>query len=465
MAHPPRPRRAALALFTLLSLTLPADAVAGERSHASGAARPGAAPVHLAVNVAVNVADTVLVRAARLIDGTGAPVLAPAEVLVADGRIVAVGERLEAGPGVERIDLGEATLLPGLIDLHTHLTIEPELHWEDELLRSSPQRAALAAAMNARITLEAGFTTVRDMGTSWPYVDVAVRDAIDAGWIEGPRMQVAGAYISTTGGAGDARQFGPWVDVPGTDVLADSEDEVRRQARTHLKQGADFLKILATGAVLSQGAPPGAQLYSEDELRAAVEVARSFGTFVGSHAHGGEGILASLRAGVRTIDHGSMLPDEAIELLRARESFLVPTVYTSTWVIANQADGVTPPAQVQRSREIQSLKSESFQRALAAGLDIGFGTDAGVIPHGMNAHEFAVRVELGEDPMRSIVAATSLAAEIMGWSDRVGRVAPGLHADLIAVPGDPLVDIAQLEAVSWVMKGGQVVRGAAPPVR
>lgn len=402
--------------------------------------------------------DTTLIRAARLIDGTGAAPLAPAEVLVIDGFIAAVGHDLAVPQSATVVDLGDATLLPGLIDLHTHLTIEPDLHWEDELLRSSPQRAALAAAMNAHLTLQAGFTTVRDMGTSWPYVDVAVRDAIDSGWIEGPRMQVAGAYISTTGGAGDARQFGPWVEVPGTDVLADSEDEVRKQARTHLKQGADFLKILATGAVLSQGAPPGAQLYSEAELRAAVEVAASFGTFVGTHAHGGDGIVAALRAGVRTIDHGSMLSDEAVELLKARTSFLVPTVFTSTWVIENQADGVTPPAQVQRSREIQSLKSESFQRALAAGLDIGFGTDAGVIPHGMNAREFAVRVALGEAPMDAIVAATSLAAEIMGWSDRVGRIAPTLQADLIAVPGDPLQNIARLEEVSWVMKDGRIVR-------
>lgn len=415
-------------------------------------------PVHLyAQGPAVDSLGT-LIRAAQLIDGSGSDPIAPAEVWVRDGRIVEVGREIDVPQGTEVVDLGGATLLPGLIDLHTHLTIEPGLHWEDELIRSSPQRAALAAAMNARTTLHAGFTTVRDLGTSWPYVDLAVRDAIDAGWIEGPRMQAAGAYISTTGGAGDARQFGPWVDVPGTDVLADSEDEVRAQARSHLKQGADLIKILATGAVLSQGAPPGAQLYSEAELRTAVEVASTFGAFVATHAHGGQGIEAALRAGVRTIEHASMLTDDAISLLKERRSFLVPTIYTSTWVIANEAEGVTPPAQVQRSREIQSLKGQSFQRALDAGLDIGFGTDAGVIPHGANAKEFAVRVGLGEPPMQSIVAATSLAAEIMGWQDRVGRVAPGLYADLIAVAGDPLSDIRELERVTWIMKGGVVVQ-------
>lgn len=400
----------------------------------------------------------VAVRAARLIDGTGASSVPDAVVLVRGGRIQAAGSSLPIPEGADVIDLGGATLLPGLIDLHTHLISEAGVHWEDELLRSTPPRAALSGADNARVTLMAGFTTVRDMGTSWPYVDVALRDAIEAGWVPGPRMLVPGAYISTTGGAGDALQFSPYVQVPLADVLADDEDQVRRMARRHLKNGADFIKILATGAVFSLGAPPGVQLYSEQELRAAVEEAAHWGTTVAAHAHGTEGIEAALRAGVLTIDHGSMLDDEAISMLKERRSFYVPTLFTSEWTLAHEDSATTPASELKRSRDIAEVKYASFRKALAAGLDIPFGTDAAVIPHGMNAHELAVRVRLGEAPMHAIWSATGLAAEVIGWQDRVGTVATGRYADLVAVAGDPLTDITNLQRVRWVMKGGAVVK-------
>jgi imidazolonepropionase-like amidohydrolase len=432
-------------LLAFLSLaTLPRAASAQEPSGAAGGDRGDA--------------SVVAVRAARLLDGTGAPPLPDPVVLIRGERIEAVGSDLPIPRGAEVVDLGNATLLPGLIDLHTHLVNDPEIHWEDELLRSTPQEMALAAARNARITLEAGFTTVRDMGTSWPYVDVALRDAVEAGWLPGPRMQVAGAYVSSTGGAGDARQFPPYVQVPSAETLADGPEEVRKAARTHLKHGADFIKIMATGAVLSRGLPPGAQQYSEEELRAAVVEAGRWGRPVAAHAHGADGIKAALRAGVRTVDHGSMLDAEAVEMLRAREAFYVPTLYTSHWVVENAEEGVIPPAQVERSRRIMEQKHDAFRLALEAGLDIPFATDAAVIPHGLNAREFEVRVGLGEPPADAIVAATSLAAEVLGWQDRVGAVEPGLLADLIAVEGDPLADITELGRVVWVMKGGAVVK-------
>ncbi|MBK8057271.1 MAG: amidohydrolase family protein [Gemmatimonadetes bacterium] len=298
------------------------------------------------------------------------------------------------------------------------------------------------------MTLMAGFTTCRDMGPNWPYVDVELRRAIDAGAIPGPRLLVAGNYVSSTGGAGDARQFSIYVDVPIVQTLADGPDEVTKAVRTHLKQGADFIKILVTGAVLSKGISPGAQQYSDEEIRAAVTEARRWGKPVAAHAHGADGIKAALRAGVRTIDHGSYLDDEAIALLKAsnRQSFYAPTLYTSAVIERNDPANPVPESERERSRQIRSVKDAGFRRALAAGIPIGFATDALVIPHGDNAREFSERVRLGESPMSAIVSATALNAEILGWQDRVGTIGAGKLADLIAVPGDPLQDITRLEA-------------------
>lgn len=373
-------------------------------------------------------------------------------------RITQVGANLAVPAGARVIDLGAATLLPGLIDLHTHLTNRAGVHWEEGLLKTTPGHDALWGAYNARITLLAGFTTCRDMGPTWPFVDVDLRDAIDQGAVPGPRLLVAGNYVSPTGGAGDARQFSIYVDVPTVRNLADGPDEVTKAVRTNFKNGANFIKILATGAVLSKGTPPGAQAYSDAELQAAVVEANRWGRQVASHAHGADGIKASIRAGVRTVDHGSYLNDAAIALLKAtnRGTFYVPTLYTSVAIAADTA--TVPASERERSRQIAAIKDAAFRRALAAGLPIGFGTDASVIPHGENAKELEVRVRLGESAMSAITSATSLNAEIIGWSDRVGSVAPGRFADLIAVSGDPLRDIAQLQHVGFVMKGGVVYR-------
>src|SRR5207249_5617748 len=383
----------------------------------------------------------IVLRAARLIDGRGGAPIAPAAVMLRGDRIEAAGSGLAIPPGARVVDLGGATLLPGLIDLHTHLT-STGVHWEDELLKTTPAQAALHGAQNARITLLAGFTTCRDMGPTWPYTDIDLRKAIDEGLVPGPRLMVAGNYVSATGGAGDARQFSIYVDVPIVQNLADGVDAIRHVVRTNLKNGADFIKILATGAVLSKGTPPGAQQYSEDELHVAVEEAQRWGRYVAAHAHGTDGIKAAIRAGVRTVDHGSMMDDQAVELLRAHHAYFVPTLYTSESISMNAN---VPDPEKARSRQIKEQKDRSFQMVLKAGLPIGFGTDAAVVPHGQNAREFAYRVGLGQSPMAAIVSATSTAAEIMGWSDRIGTIDPGKFADLIAVSGDPLHDIPELE--------------------
>lgn len=409
--------------------------------------------------------DKIVLKAARLIDGRGGEPLAPAMVIIEGDRISEVGAQLAVPAGAKVIDLGRATLLPGLIDLHTHLCGKYGVHWEDELVKTTPAFSALWGAHNARVTLEAGFTTVRDMGTAWPYVDVELRDAIAAGAVPGPRMMVAGSYVSSTGGAGDAQQFSEYVRVPSVDNLADSPVEVVKQVRKNFKHGADFIKLLATGAVLSKGQAPGAQQFSDEEIQAAVTEANRWGRQVAVHAHGIGGIKTSIRAGVRTIDHGSYLDDEAIAMLQAsnRKTFYVPTLYTST-VIARQGKAANiPDSEIRRSQAISAIKDEGFRRAVAAGLPIGFATDSAVIPHGENAYEFLERARLGEKPMASIVSATSLNAEIMGWGDRVGAIEPGKFADLIAVAADPLADIKALLDVGFVMKGGVVRKNALAP--
>ncbi len=408
----------------------------------------------------VTASTQTVVKAARLLDGLGGAPLAPAMVRIDGERIVEIGTSIKIPDGAKVIDLGAATLLPGLIDLHTHLCGHYGTHWEDELIKTTPAYSALWGARNARVTLAAGYTTVRDMGTAWPYVDVELRNAINAGAVPGPRMFVAGAYVSSTGGAGDASQFSEYVLVPSVDNLADSPEEVVKQVRKNFKHGADFIKLLATGAILSKGQAPGAQQFSDEEILAAVKEANRWGRQVAVHAHGIGGIKTSIRAGVRTIDHGSYLDDEAIEMLKAsnRKTFYVPTLYTSKIIERDgRANGV-PESEIQRSRMISGIKDLGFKRALASGIPIGVGSDALVVPHGENAQELVCRAELGESPMSAIVSTTSLNAEIMGWSDRVGSVTEGKFADLIAVAGDPLKDIKELTKVGFVMKGGEVIK-------
>ena len=402
-----------------------------------------------------------IVKASRLIDGRGGPPLEPAAVRIAGDRIVEVARTLSVPAGATVVDLGGATLLPGLIDLHTHLTDRDDVHWEAALTTTTPPEAALWAAHNARVTLMAGVTTCRDMGPTWPYVDVELRKAIDRGIVIGPRMLVAGNYVSSTGGAGDARQFSIYLDVPLVRNLADGPEEIVKAVRTNFKYGADFIKILATGAVLSKGIQPGAQQYSAEEIRAAVTEANRWGRQVAAHAHGADGIKAAIRAGVRTVDHGSYLDDEAVAMLKnSRATYYVPTLALNSYV---QESSTVPESEKARGRAIESIMIAGFRRALAAGIPIGLGTDVPVIPHGLNARELAVRVSLGEPAMHAIVSATSLNAEIIGWQDQVGSVVAGKFADLIAVSANPLADIGALRDVKFVMKGGVVEKNRLAP--
>ncbi len=405
-------------------------------------------------------APVTVIKAGRLLDGRGGPPVAPAMVRVEGERIAEVGTNLSIPTDAKVIDLGDATLLPGLIDLHTHLTGKRDIHWEEALVKTTPGHDALWGARNARVTLLAGFTTCRDMGPTWPFVDVDLRNAINEGAVPGPRLLVAGNYVSSTGGAGDAKQFSIYVDVPLVKNLADGPDEITKAVRTNFKNGADFIKIMATGAVLSKGIEPGRQQYSDAEMKAAVDEANRWGGQVAAHAHGASGIKAAIRAGVRTVDHGSDLDEEAIRLIKGSKgkTYYVPTLSVIDAIEQDGAKNHIPESERERSRKMREIMFAGFKRALAAKLPIGFGTDAAVIEHGENWKEFVVRHSLGESAAASIVAATSLNAEIIGWSDRVGSVAPGKFADLIAVPGDPLQDIALLGRVGFVMKGGTVYR-------
>ncbi len=400
----------------------------------------------------------VLVRAERLIDGLG-NVTEPGRILIDGEQIIAVGPDLEAPAGTRAIDLGDATILPGLIDLHTHLTSEVGVHWEEVLIKTTPGESALYGAANALTTLRAGFTTVRDMGPEWPYTDVDLQRVIDAGVLPGPRMQVAGNYVSVTGGAGDARQFSIYVDVPTVRNLADGVDAVRSIVRTNFKHGSNFTKILATGAVLSRGISPGAQQYSDEELAVAVEETTRRESYVAAHAHGAEGIKAAIRAGMRTIDHGSMMDEEGLEMLAGSDAtFYVPTLYVGVIIPRDGPSLGIPQAQIDRSLEMMRFRNATFRRAVERGLKIGFGTDAGVFEHGHNAREFQERTENGESELDAITSATSVSAMIMGWDDRIGSLEAGKLADVIAVRGNPLDNITVMERVMFVMKGGEVYR-------
>ncbi|MFZ5625003.1 MAG: amidohydrolase family protein [Gemmatimonadota bacterium] len=391
------------------------------------------------------------VRAARLLDVRAGRIVSPAVVVVRDGRIASVGGIVPAGAA--EIDLGDVTLLPGLIDMHVHLTGDLQGDWVTRPVRETAADEALRGAANARKTLLAGFTTVRNLGAGG-FADVALMHAIDRGDVDGPRIVPAAHSLGITGGHCDQTGWAPGVRETGPeDGVADGPEQLLKAVRYQIKHGAKVIKICATAGVLSFEGPVGAQQMSEAEMRAVVEEAARHGLKVAAHAHGGDGIKAAVRAGVSSIEHGSTLDDEAIALMKEKGTYLVPTAY-----LLSRVDTTNLPPLIRRKmQQVIPLATASHRKAIQAGVKVAFGTDAAVYPHGENAQEFAVYVRYGMTPLDAIRTATLNAADLLGVTDR-GEIAPGKLADLVAVPGNPLEDISVMGRVGFVMKGGVVYR-------
>lgn len=400
-----------------------------------------------------------VVRAAHVLDVTTGRLLHNYQVVVDGDLVTAVGPRA-AVPGATAVELGDATLLPGLIDCHTHITQDPGDYY-DQIFRRSPIDLAVAAHRYARRTLEAGFTTVRDVGAP-EFVDIALRNAITRGEVVGPRILAAGLAIGATGGHADLSGFSPYLKFETFSGVADGEDEIRRKVRVNIKHGADLIKVVATAGVLSEEESVGAPQYSLGELRALVDEAHMWGRKVAAHAHGAEGIRRAIEAGVDSVDHASLIDDEGIRLAKARGTYLVMDVYNDDYILAEYQRLRYPEKIIEKERKVGQLQRENFRKALQGGARMAFGTDAAVFPHGWNARQFAKMVEAGQAPIEAIRAATVHAADLLGLGDRIGSIAPGKAADLVAAPGNPLADVTLLEHVSFVMKGGVIYKvGAA----
>ena len=403
-------------------------------------------------------AEVLTVTAARLLEVETGRVLREQTIRVENGAITSVTPRA-AGEAVD-VDLGDVTLLPGLIDAHVHLAGgEEQTPYED--LTQTAARAAIEGVKNARKTLLAGFTTVRDLG-SRDFADVALRDAIAAGSVPGPRMLVAVKSLSATGGHGDDNELPEDIHVERYKALADGPDAIRQKVRENVKYGADWIKLLATGGVMSAGTDPTMADYTEEEIRAAVAAATDKRRDVAVHAHGAEGIKRAIRAGARSIEHASMLDDEAVRLARENRVWLVMNPYTNRYMLDRGAAGGYEPYQLEKSRQVLDMKMASLRKAVAAGLKLAYGTDAGVQAHGLNGRQLVMYVEAGMSPLAAIRAATVVNAELLRMEGRIGTLRPGASADIIAVRGDPLADVRALETPVWVMKAGEVVSGSAP---
>ena len=405
-------------------------------------------------------ADTLVVRVGRMLDVEQGVYLTDRAIRIEDGRIASITP-WSAGSrgGGQLIDWSRFTVLPGLIDLHTHLVGDISSADVAAPLSSSAARDALIGVAHARATLFAGFTTVRDLGTYRALVDVALRNAINAGQVEGPRMFVTGAYVTITNGGGEVTGLPPGTVVPDEmrRGVANNATEVRQRVRELLAGGADLIKIMATGAVFTAGTTPSTPEYTEEQIRAAVEEAAKAGTFVAAHAHGADGIKNAVRAGVRTIEHGSYLDDEGIQLMLKHGTWLVADIYNGDYTEeVGRRDGWSEEI-LRKNRETTDIQRAGFAKAVKAGVRIGFGTDSGIYPHGDNARQFAYMVKYGMTPLDAIRSATISAAASLGRSQELGSIAPGKFADLIAVEGDPLADVDRLRHVSGVIKQGLLV--------
>ena len=407
------------------------------------------------------VAQVTAIKTGRLIDPDSGVALAGQVILIRANRIEAVGSGLPIPAGANVIDLSRMTVLPGLIDCHTHLA--DGAHGEGDpisQLKKTASRVVLESVPNARVTLEAGFTTVRDVGVYRALNDVALRDAINRGDIIGPRMFVAGAYITITGGAGAMTGYAPDIRLPWDFHYgeANSPWEVRQKVRLLAHDGADHIKVLSSGAVLTHGSNPKSQEFTLEELQAAVDEAAQFGLRVEAHAHSPEGIKNAIRAGVASVEHATMIDDEGIALAKQHGTYLDMDIYDEECIQEDGRKGHMPLDFLEHDRELGQLQRDNFRKAVRAGVKMSFGTDEAVCPYGENAKQFAMMVQYGMTPMQAIQSATSAAADLLGRSSEVGSIKPGRYADVIAISGDPLTDVSLLEHVQFVMKDGKVYK-------
>jgi imidazolonepropionase-like amidohydrolase len=409
------------------------------------------------------VPSVTVVKAGRFFDGIGTSVRQNVVITIVDGRITNVSDGKEPIPSAAKVvDLSRAFVMPGLIDCHVHLQGRADVH--DPLrktFQNPPTQRAIIGVVNARTTLLAGFTTVRDLG-SIAFLGVDLRRNIDDGFIPGPRVVAAGPGISITGGHGDINGYSPDVSIaagePDRFKIADGVDEVRKVVREQIKYGVDVIKLMSTGGVMSKGDDPGAAHFTFEELKVAVDEAHRLGRKVAAHAHGTQGIKNAVNAGVDSIEHGSLLDDAGIRLMKAKGTYLVADIYNDDYIVGKAREFGLEEENIEKEKMIGRVQRENFAKAAKAGVKMAYGTDAGIFPHGDNAKQLAYMVKWGMSPIQVLRAATGNAADLLGRSKDVGSLQAGRHADLVAVIGDPLKDIRVLESIPFVMKGGVIYK-------